>query len=290
MTVDLKESVASALRNPCDALWLPGITPALVEYGWRDLYRQTGIASSQYGTARVLARTNSIPRRVIPLLSSGSSVDESTQLPQLEILGEELTGRYEKSGVRLLSEDEISRAKISERLGEAIDSLRSVPTLFETVTALAISIHLIDSGDDSYDVSFSDPLVPFSMFVSVPGESAQACVLRVAESIVHEAMHLLLTLVEKVVPLVDASENKFYSPWRGEYRDARGILHALFVFRVVDSFLMKLQDGRARNVDDAGYLCDRRRQIAEQVSEIRSFRECPELKSIGAEFVGHLLR
>jgi HEXXH motif-containing protein len=210
-------------------------------------------------------------------------------LPRIEILGEGLTVRYEKAGVKLFTGEEIGRAKISERLAEAVDTLRSVPTLFETVAALVRSVHVIDAGDDNYDVSFSDPSIPFSIFVSVPAGSVHAGALRVAESVVHEAMHLQLTLVERLTPLVGESRGKYYSPWRGEYREARGVLHALFVFRVIDTFLMKLQEGRSPNEDYADYVHGRRRQITEQVAEIRCFQECPELTPLGTDFVGHLL-
>ena len=36
------------------------------------------------------------------------------------------------------------------------------------------------------------------------------------------------------MPLVTPTERTYFSPWRNEYRTAQGVLHALYVFRVID--------------------------------------------------------
>src|SRR5207249_726495 len=102
-----------------------------------------------------------------------------------------------------------------------LGALKRVPTLLPTVLSLVRALHLVIPDDDDIDVSFSEPNLPFSVFVSVPHRGARTDALRVAEAIVHEAMHLHLTLIERVVPLVRSSGRRFFSPWRGEYRTAQ---------------------------------------------------------------------
>ena len=49
-------------------------------------------------------------------------------------------------------------------------------------------------------------------------------------------MHLQLSLVERVVPLVLSQRKMYYSPWRDEVRNSEGILQALYVFGVIRLF------------------------------------------------------
>ena len=55
---------------------------------------------------------------------------------------------------------------------------------------------------------------------------------RLAESLVHEALHLQLSLVESVEKLVTdvPDEKPVVSPWKGDGRTVRGLLHAVYVF------------------------------------------------------------
>ena len=55
---------------------------------------------------------------------------------------------------------------------------------------------------------------------------------RLAENIMHEALHLQLTLVESEEPLVirGSGETPIYSPWKNECRTMRGVMHAIYVF------------------------------------------------------------
>ena len=191
-----------------------------------------------------------------------------------------------RSGVRFYTATEIDAENILRpKLREAITCLHPIPSLFATVAALVRSVHVLDPADDEYDVSFSEPDIPFSIFVSVPQELLIP--LRIAEAIIHEAMHLQLTLIERYVPLVIKTQKKIFSPWRGEYRSIQGVLHALYVFRVIDNFLAIIAE--TCSVNRAQYIGRRRDEIAEQIDVIRTFRHCPELTPIGVHFVRNLL-
>ena len=92
--------------------------------------------------------------------------------------------------------EEILSDGVCDRLEEALEVLARLPTLGQTICYLIRSLHVISSDDNQVDVSFSDPGLPFSAFVSVPKPSAENVALRIGEAMLHEAMHLQLTLVE----------------------------------------------------------------------------------------------
>lgn len=285
----LAERVDSSLRNLGDSLWLPELTTELVEAGWRDLYCTAGLLPDSYGTARVIARDASAPRRIIACVPMISGADCLIRELQVEILDRVFTRRYKQADVDLYTAQDLGALDVSVRLKEALNVLKHIPSLFTTVVTLVRIIHVLDPRDDEYDVSFSEPHIPFSIFTSIPRRSDINSPLRLAEAIVHEAMHLQLTLIEQDAPLVVESGLNYLSPWRREFRASGGVLHALYVFRVIDAFLTKLLACASLAEGCLDYVRDRRDQIARQMDEIKSFRQCPELTPLGTAFVSHLL-
>ena len=91
------------------------------------------------------------------------------------------------------------------------------------------------------------------------------------------------------MPLIISTSQQYYSPWRKENRDAQGILHALYVFRVIDQVLERLASIGSPMSDLAEYLNGRRYDIGRQIDEIRSFQYCSELTQVGARFVQRLI-
>jgi len=63
-----------------------------------------------------------------------------------------------------------------------------------------------------------------------------------AESIVHEALHLQLTLVESIEPLVAESPAGVlvFSPWKNELRSFHGFIHGVYVFANLRCFWKKV--------------------------------------------------
>jgi HEXXH motif-containing protein len=106
---------------------------------------------------------------------------------------------------------------------------------------------------------------------------------------VHEAMHLQLSLIEKVVPLINSNGQKFYSPWKDEYRNSTGILHALYVFQVLNSFFWELLNYDLLSFENDDYLSKRRTSIAQQVSEVQDFVDCSDLTILGKHFTAGLM-
>lgn len=286
---DLSERIRLALENPGERPWLPDLTIDLVKAGQQDLFYKAGLPASQYGTARVISSDPAAPRHVVANFSGVSATGMPDVAIQVEILDESFQRPYQKAGISFYTAEELSRENLISGVEEALCRLNLVPTLATTVFALVSSLHLIKPEDKDFDVSFSEPHLPFSIFVSVHRERSPADALRVAEAIVHEAMHLQLSLIEQIVPLVNSTNGKYFSPWRGEYRTIRGVLHALYVFRVIDCFLehfLFIQSLRAKKLE---HIRRRRREISKQIKEIQSFQGCPELTATGAVFVQKLL-
>jgi HEXXH motif-containing protein len=137
-----------------------------------------------------------------------------------------------------------------------------VDTLADTVGCLVRSIHLLRAPRD-HDVSHSSPELPFSIFVSVPEPTERHANLRVAESIVHESMHLQLSLLGAVEPLLGMSESSGYSPWKRELRPVEGLLHGIYVFAVIHQVLGILTETQPFS---QAYCIKRRDEIQTEVS------------------------
>jgi HEXXH motif-containing protein len=112
---------------------------------------------------------------------------------------------------------------------ETIDAAAALidvdPSLAEVVWDRVRTIYLLDAPP-GFDISHSEPRWDDRIFVSVPADDEVAA-LRVAENIVHEAMH----------PLIADSGSKLFSPWKQEMRDLQGNLHGVYVFVCIRAFL-----------------------------------------------------
>jgi HEXXH motif-containing protein len=269
--IDLIERIKSALENLSACPWLPDLTTHLANAGWRFVYRESGLTPSTYGTARAMERCPQAPRNVVAYLSNSCAV---------ELLDSRLEIQYQDAGIGFYTEDEISSAL--RRVEDAIELIKRVPSLHFTVYALARSFHLIKLDDDDYDVSFSEPHIPFSIFISVPREQGSITSVRVAEAIVHEAMHLQLTLIERFLPLVWSGTREYYSPWRREFRNVQGMLHGLFVFCVVHRFLGALRSFCLARPEVIRHIDERRAQIHKQGCRVRIFQNSADLTEGGS--------
>ena len=286
---NLPITVKAALADPHAPLWLPDVTDALVEMGQQTLHLQTGITMSHYGTARVLAGDARAPRHVVARLSFGPGANGVASDMLAECLLGDVARRYQEVGLTFYPPDTTASTPLINCVQEAIDILTSLPTLHCTVAKLVRVCHLIKPEDDNYDVSYSDPQVPFSIFVSVPQRRRTNDTLRMAESIVHEAMHLQLTLIEQAIPLIQPSDERYFSPWKGAYRSPQGVLHALYVFRVIAQYLERLLELPGWSLSSKDHMHHRRCEIASQVHEIATFKDNPALTALGSRFVQRLL-
>jgi HEXXH motif-containing protein len=288
---DLVEQIKLSLGSQNSLLWLPHLTEGLAKLGWQNLTHYCGLTEFNYSTGRLVSGNPEAQCVIAARLSSQANALEGDQSPiYIELLTEDITLKYQKGGVDFYTAEEIAGTMVLDCLADAITILTLVPTLANTVATLAKALHVIKPKNGEYDVSFTEPDIPFSVFVSVPFKRGPNDMLRTAEGILHEAMHLQLTLIEQITPLVKHSSKKYYSPWRDECRTAQGVLHALYVFRVIDQFLEYI-NAISSSVDKCtDYVHKRRKQIAEQIAEVYSFQDCPDLTWAGKSLVRMLIR
>lgn len=224
--MDLGQFVAA----PCS--WDP-VAPAVL--------RQTALNDTSewhsYSTARFMDGAQ--PRILHALDISVGPLDSRLSL---ELLVATAAKRWRSLGLEFASEAEISDMRFLETLGSSLDLIRLVPPLYGTVAGSCRSLHVLLVSRMGYDVSFSDPSLPFSIFVSCPAHAEHNRAERLAESLVHEALHLQLSLIERVEPIIinGGHEQPVSSPWREGERSLSGLLHAIYVFGNLRQFWMRL--------------------------------------------------
>lgn len=285
---DTKEYVRTTLQNEAEPLWFPRLAEPVTRLAWEHLHREIGLNPNSYSTTRLLLRDPNAEYEIAAYCKPRSEQKEDGtpgEIP-VESLAADLVRQLTDSEVQLLDSCSIAGI-VTHQLNEALSLLDIVPSVLPTVCQLVRALHVIDPGDTDTDVSFSDPAVPFSIFVSVPPTASETGTLRVAEAILHEAMHLHLTLIAKIVPLVEPRGRMRYSPWRGEERDSEGIIQALYVFSVIRSFLAMLPRTQSHEFGD--HASDRMQQIDSQIRQAKDFRGCEELTAHGAALVARLL-
>ncbi len=288
-TDDLTAQIREALQDADVPLWLPDLTPALADAGWHKLGRDLGLTRASYGTVRVLRRDPEETRWLVASFDAPLRSGASDNSIPIELLPADIARQWASPGTRFFGAEEILGDGVSDQVQQALEILGGVETLLETVCSLISAVHVIDPADDEVDVSFSDPDLPFSAFVSVPGGSAGNVALRVAEAMLHEAMHLQLTFIERLVPLIKPTERSYFSPWRNQLRSPQGVLHALYVFRVIDAFFGAIRIGGAASESLRCHALKRRAEITRQIESIRDFRECQSLTDTGAAFLSRML-
>ena len=180
-----------------------------------------------YSTSRYFGRSN-------PIFLSASESLHSSPCPNMivELLSGDLAKSWENMGLQFAKEYELEDKMFVDTLVDSLALIQGNREIHATVSSMCRSLHPLICNDGDVDVSFSDPELPFSIFVSCPPVDTQYRVERLAESIVHEALHLQLTLVERAEPLVEESSVEMLerSPWKGEKRTLQGLIHGIYVF------------------------------------------------------------
>jgi len=145
--------------------------------------------------------------------------------------------------------------------------LAEVPELESLVLQVVRDIHPL-TAEPGYDTSHSQPQWRETIFVSCPERRDDIGALRLTESIVHEAMHLHLTNVEELSPLVAVGSRMAHSPWRNTDRPVQGVLHGLFVFACIHRFLQMLTTAVPLADDVQGHITRRLDTIIEEMAQI----------------------
>jgi len=232
-----------------------------------------------YSTGRFLSGASSNPDAVLRSIPVRNEF-----LLHFEACSTELVHYCAQHSLNLVSD---SNAAIAIALVEAAlaEVIQMYPFLLGAVSELVWRCHIIRAQGEDYDVSFSDPAIPFSVFISAPSQSDRRSILRVAESLIHEAMHLQLTLFEVCCPLIDTAASwSMHSPWKRQERPAQGILHGLYVFHVL-RWMWQQVSLTTQNQTDRDFALQRIIEINEEISSVRALENSPALTKSGNLFI-----
>jgi HEXXH motif-containing protein len=127
-------------------------------------------------------------------------------------------------------------------LNRAEALIELVPSLATVVESIVDEVHLL-VAETGYDVSHSEPRWRSKVFVSIPDRSDEVGALRFAEGVLHEAMHLELTVLESQQPIIADPQGTMTSPWKDDPRPFGGVAHGLFVFTCLRAFFDELMSG-----------------------------------------------
>ena len=238
--------------------WVPDLAGLLTKCAWRRLAFY-GFSTNNYGTHRWLKRNPEANRLELARVRVGTTLD-----CRIEALPEKTRQRYESCGLVFAPPVQSDSQMLTVR--SALALIESVPSLSATVAAYLHTLHVLRAPTADYDVSHSDPEVPFSIFVSIP--SGRGGRIRLTESLIHECMHLQLTMIESAQPLVGERETQAFSPWRQGVRPVGGVLHGLYVCAVVNASLQVLRQGVALTRHEKALVLERRNEIAHEVKQV----------------------
>ena len=279
----LEDSISKFIERPFP-LWETNLTQELVLNKWKQL-QQFGLTNrDDYTTARIWLNNPLLQPDKKILTTEGNGENTFLEMPSPL-----LKSFYEEHGLEILCNKESESVIVLKKLQSAFKILQQVKPVYDCITTLVRTIQVLRTDDPEIDLSYSHPKIPFSIFVSVCEDASTISNLRVAESILHEAMHLKLTLIEEIVPLVLTSTAKlYYSPWKNEQRSTQGVLHGLFVFRVIYEFWKEL-DRNNDTPNPQNFFCSRKREIEREIISLKDFNSHIGLTEYGASLAINLL-
>jgi HEXXH motif-containing protein len=251
-------------------------------FGERTLLEHHSLTRDNYSTKSLLSGDISKPGMVLKTIPGGPKL-----LLHFETQSSELT-RYCAQHALSLASDADTALVIDVVEAALSEVIRAHPFLWVAVSELVWRCHIVRAQDQDYDVSFSDPNIPFSVFISSPIRSDRRSILRVAESLIHETMHLQLTLFETCCPLIDTTSSwTMYSPWKQQDRPAQGILHGLYVFHVL-RWMWQHVSLTTQNEIDREFARRRIVEINAEIASVRALEKSPALTKSGDLFLRKL--
>ena len=186
----------------------------------------------------------------------------------------------------------LTRDAIGDRLemvAAAEGLIDQEPSASAAIRAVVAEIFLL-SAREEYDVSHSEPRWPGWIFISAPRAAGLVSALRLAENVVHEAMHLQLTELETRIPLVADTASKLHSPWKQEPRPLQGILHGLYVCACISAFFRSHLGAGSMPQEGADHVRRRINSIAEEVAVVPMHPLREGLTEAGKRFLESITR
>jgi HEXXH motif-containing protein len=174
-------------------------------------------------------------------------------------------------------------------------SLHGVALIFREIISLEAAVSDCVSrivpllAEPDYDISHSEPRWDALIFVTIPEGGDHRAALRSLENIVHEAMHVQLTRLEKKLPLIADETATMPSPWRDQPRHLRGVLHGAYVFECIRKCFIQLESKVSLDEGGRRYISSRITQIGEEVGRVDLGRLSAGMTQEGRRFVESLL-
>jgi HEXXH motif-containing protein len=273
--MSLEDKVRGFIGNPVP-LWETELESELTFYKWKQLTQLGIINEDAYTTERIWLNNPALEpsEKILIAENDGKKL-------YLEKSSVHLKSFYQEQGLESLNEKELESNSALDKLNSALAILRVIKPAYTCIINLVRTIQVLRNDDPEVDLSYSHPKIPFSIFVSVCEDDLEISNLRVAESVLHEAMHLKLTLIEEIFPLVkkDLSE-RVYSPWKKEERPILGVLHGLFVFKTINEFYRCIINDFKRN-DVKNFINKRLEETYLEISSLSNFHKNSALSEIG---------
>lgn len=286
----MNSALSTRIQNWClrpTDLWDCDTTKLLVQHEREAQREQFSWDPDNYNTAGFILNAPNFIASKKPI----STWIKENQIYLEEPCSKELNMFYEENDLTLVEKDDLLSIGAIEKLDDGLRFLDLVPGLVDSVAQLVRVIEVLKSTIPEADVSYSHPVVPFSIFVSVCNERSTVASARVAESILHEAMHLRLSLIQKGVDLLNPEQQGqalYFAPWRQEERPANGVLHGIFVFRAILEFFRRLVS-KDKNDKVAKYSKQRIQEIVPHLVQVRDFYKSPALNPTGASLARQLV-
>ncbi|MEC4004834.1 HEXXH motif-containing putative peptide modification protein [Flavobacterium sp. SUN052] len=270
----LENHIENYLNNPFP-LWNTGLTQLLVEHKWKEL-SLTNTLENPYEYS-IIGCINKVEYQTEVSLS----LYENDNAIKLVLPPDIPDSFYESHGLELAAIDK-SLGIVISKVKSALAVLLQVPEVYTFINTIVQSIQILKAEDSETDISYSHPDIPFSIFFSVCEEDSLISDLRVAESILHESMHLYLTLIENVLPLIETNTKEvFYSPWRDQERPLRGVLHGMFVFKAIKDFYKLIANKYCQNDIGNQFIKLRIEEIEKEFKLLEDFQNTKSLTFFG---------
>lgn len=259
----------------------------LVNGRWKILRNENSWDLNCYNTAGYILNNPSLLVKRTQIRVKTESNKIYLEVPSFAYLA----NFYKKHGLDPYTNGELKKTGASEKLSYAIDLINFVSPVYDCVLYLVRAIKIIKSNSADEDACYSHPDIPFSIFVSICNDTSEVSNLRVAESILHEAMHLNLSLIENVIELVRVGgANEYFSPWRQTFRPPGGIVHGIYVFRIIYDFYKELLTKLDFRKSGERFILNRCNEIKNQINTLHHFKEAAELSLQGKRLVSNLTK
>ena len=278
-------ALAETYLNRPFPIWDENVTQALVDDRWQILARSGQWTPRNYNAAGYYLNDLSVSPVKTKISSDSRDQNIYIEVPCPDCLD----GFYIKAGLHPYPDAQINNPFILTCFQEALQLLEYVVPSAMCIHALVRSIIVLVPDNPDTDISYSHPAIPFSIFISCSAQPSNYQEIRLLEAILHEAMHLQLSLTERYIPLIESSRETdlYYSPWRNENRPARGVLHGLFVFRAIYEFFSILL-AHPQSTSIKFYTNRRLEHIAHEIRSLTGFPSSDALTATGSLFAEQL--